>query len=151
MVRQQFEEWLETWVADVAEEIDKERAERVAELFERSNYVRQKDLADELDVEIRTVQRWLAGGSISKRHWQPLAAALNTSIRFLIFGEAEEPDESQVDRIEAKLDAIMAHLGITLPAKRPVDVARRAAQRREAQDTQAPSARPPQKRKGRAA
>lgn len=117
MVRERFEEWLGTWVDDVAEDIDKGRAERLAELIRRSEFARQKDIADELDVETRTVQRWLEGKSISKRDWADLAEALDTTIQYLIFGERDEAvDPTQLDRVEAKLDAILDHLGISQTA-----------------------------------
>lgn len=117
MVREKFEEWLDTFVSDVAEDIDQERADRFKDLFERSNYARQKDLAEELGVETRTVQRWLAGGTISKRYWKDLTTALETSTRYLIFGEelGEQHDETQLDHIEAMLTAVMDHLGVSLP------------------------------------
>lgn len=100
-VRQQFEDWL----AQVADDNDTARAERLTALFERSSFTRQKDLADELAVETRTVQRWLTGEGIAKRHWKPLAAALDTTVRFLMFGEEDEAavDETRLDRIEDAL------------------------------------------------
>lgn len=112
MVRQQFEDWLD----QVAEDDDTERAQRLSELFHRSRHNRQKDLAEAVDVETRTVQRWLNGGSISKRYWDDLARELDTNVRYLVFGEEDqdvEVDATQLDRIEAKLDAIMVALGLS--------------------------------------
>lgn len=104
----QFDDWL----AQVADDNDTARAERLTALFERSGFNRQKDLAEAVDVETRTVQRWLAGEGIAKRHWDDLARVLDTSVGYLIFGETDPAriDESQLDRIEAKLDEILSRL-----------------------------------------
>lgn len=104
MVRQQFEDWL----ADMADDNDIGRATRLNELFERSTLTRQRDLADAVGVELRTVQRWLQGGAISKTYWDTLAGVLDTTVKYLIFGEEDEPlDPSQLDRIEGKLDELL--------------------------------------------
>lgn len=137
-VRNQFEDWL----AQVADDMDIARAERLATLFERSPFTRQKDLADAIGVETRTVQRWLAGEGIAKRNWTELADALDTTVRFLVFGE-EEPkvDASQLDRIEEKLDRLLAMLeGEDIPAG-----FEEAADRTDAQQASS-GARPPRKR-----
>lgn len=106
MVRRQFEDWL----ADMADDNDIARSTRLNELFERSEFNRQRDLADAIGVEMRTVQRWLAGGQISKQYWDALADALGSTVRYVIFGEAESDpvDISQLEQISEKLDALIA-------------------------------------------
>lgn len=105
MVRAQFEDWL----TSLATDDDTARAERLAVLFARSRFKTQKELAAAIPVEVRTLQRWLAGGSISKQHWDALAEALETDWRYIIFGEDEEPDldADQMDRLELKVDELL--------------------------------------------
>lgn len=128
MVRQQFEDWLETVAEQEADDIDAGRAERLNDLLQKSRWHRQRDLADEVGVETRTVQRWLDGGGISKRHWDRLAEALDTTVRYLIFGDSEPHlDVSQMDRIEAmladlvnrvaRIEAVMPSVGDVLEAE----------------------------------
>lgn len=105
MVRRQFEDWL----SEMTDEDDTARAARLNELFERSEFNRQRDLADAVGVEMRTVQRWLAGGTISKQYWDSLAEALGSTVRYMIFGEAESDpvDVGQLDEISEKLDLLI--------------------------------------------
>lgn len=140
MVRRQFEDWLAT----VADDNDIARAERMTLLFERSEFTRQKDLADVIDVELRTIQRWLAGGSIKKTYWTSLADALGTTVQFLIFGEANAPDvdPSQLDRIEAKLDDILTRLDAAniTPRRTAAEIVAAEADRLSDTPTKAPRA-----------
>lgn len=137
MVRGQFEDWLNSLAADD----DTARAERLAELFARSRFKRQKDLAEAVPVEVRTLQRWLEGKPISKPYWDALADALGTSWRYLIFGEQEEPelDATQMDRIEEMLHEIsdrLEYAGFTLPTHEEI------ADREEARTASKPAPRP---------
>jgi transcriptional regulator with XRE-family HTH domain len=108
-VRAQFESWL----TEIAQDIDNERGERLRELVERSQLTQRK-LADEVGVESRTVQRWLRGGGIAAENRQPLADALGRSVAYIMHGELEGPDPhdilARLDRIEERLAEISERL-----------------------------------------
>lgn len=80
------------------------------------------DLAYNIGVEPRTVERWLAGESEPRRrnfkamseHWGVPITELRPDLE-----EEERQLQAQLDRIEAKLDVLLAHHGLTGPVEGP--------------------------------
>jgi transcriptional regulator with XRE-family HTH domain len=68
----------------------------------------QPVMAQECGVTLRAYQRWEAGGGISWENLQRIAEVGKTTTSYLIDGEAEpRGPQTQLDRIEAKLDQLL--------------------------------------------
>jgi transcriptional regulator with XRE-family HTH domain len=92
----------------------------------------QPELARRLGVSLRAVQKWEGGDSAPQ--WENLVALskfFSVSQDFLLYGEPSERQttaDSQLDRIEAKLDLLLQ----TVIPSSPAEVAEEAAARRTA-------------------
>lgn len=95
--------------------MDAERQEQVAARIREFRGPRpQRVIADKAGVTVRAYQAWEAGGGINWENIAPLAEALGVSEERLLFGR-DEPDPSQFERIERKLDALLAHFDVSPP------------------------------------
>jgi hypothetical protein len=72
----------------------------------------QPQVADEVGVTLRAYQEWEAGGGIAWPNLRKLAEVHRVSTNWLEHGD-EQPERahSQLDRIERKLDDVLARLG----------------------------------------
>jgi hypothetical protein len=72
----------------------------------------QPQIAREVGVTLRAYQEWEAGGGIAWQNLQKLAEVHQVSTNWLAHGD-EQPERArtQLDRIEGKLDALLADLG----------------------------------------
>jgi hypothetical protein len=72
----------------------------------------QPQIADEVGVTLRAYQEWEAGGGIAWPNLRKLAEVHRVSTNWLEHGD-EQPERahSQLDRIEQKLDKVLARLG----------------------------------------
>lgn len=113
---------------------------------------RREDLAQRTGASYRQIERWETGGSRPQTaNRLALAEAFEMELTEL-FPDLEAEEEAlrhQLERIEKKLDLILAAL--TKPAKSPAQVAKEAARRKQAQRTAAPTSQTGKKRSGRAA
>ena len=91
----------------MAEELQR-NAETGERLKRRRKALRltQPQVAALAGVTPRAYQAWEAGGGIAWRHLEPLAEALGWTVE-AIMGAEPEPDPSQLDRIERKLDELL--------------------------------------------
>jgi transcriptional regulator with XRE-family HTH domain len=88
------------------------RAERLRELRKDTHLSREK-VAGEIGVTTKTLYSWENGGSIRWHNAQKLAAFYGVDPESLVsreFSEAVGVSESQLDRIEAKLDRLVSLL-----------------------------------------
>jgi transcriptional regulator with XRE-family HTH domain len=106
----------ESWLTEIAEDIDNDRAARLRDLVAAS-HLTQRKLADLVGVESRTVQRWLNGKGIAPENREPLAKALGRSVGYIMHGELEGPDPHDIigrlDAIEESLAEIRAPATVT--------------------------------------
>ncbi|HKV67853.1 MAG TPA: helix-turn-helix transcriptional regulator [Gaiellales bacterium] len=101
----------ESWLTEIAHDIDKERGDRLQELFDRSPLTQRK-LADAIGVDARTVQRWLRGGGIAPENREPLASALGASVGYVMHGQVERPDPHDIlGRLDAIEEALRSRAG----------------------------------------
>jgi transcriptional regulator with XRE-family HTH domain len=85
---------------------DKARGQRIAQLRKRRRLTQQA-MAERLQIAYRTYQTWEAGTMPEWHNLEKLATALGVRAEHII-GEDEVPaDVTQLDRIEAKLDALL--------------------------------------------
>jgi len=72
----------------------------------------QPQIADEVGVTLRAYQEWEAGGGIAWPNLRKLADVHRVSTNWLEHGD-EQPERahSQLDRVEQKLDDVLARLG----------------------------------------
>lgn len=92
-----------------------EAAKRIRDLRDpRPQHV----VADALGVKLRTYQHWEEGDGISWENLEALAAYHGVSEDYILYGidNADSFIQTQLDRIEAKLDVLVSHL--PGPAKR---------------------------------
>lgn len=105
------------------------RAERLLELRTTRHLSREK-LANEIGVSTKSVYAWENGGGIKWTNAERLGAFYGVDPRGLVTHEADETDApesptdiqptSQLDRIEAKLDALVNAVGADLSELRGV-------------------------------
>jgi transcriptional regulator with XRE-family HTH domain len=71
----------------------------------------QPQMASEVGVSLRGYQQWEAGGGIKWSNLERLAKVHDVSPNYILYGE-EKPrgPKTQLDRIEAKLDELLAAL-----------------------------------------
>lgn len=130
-----------------------EVAERIKELRGK---VPQPVIADRVGVTLRAYQEWEAGGGIKWENYGKLALALGSTVEYLMHGEdaaraaSEAPRPGQLDRIEAKLDDLLARLPAT-PSDEVVAEVEAAGQQRDQQQTSPARASSRKKGSGRAA
>jgi len=95
------------------------QAERQAEVAARIRELRgpksQAAIAAEIGVTVRAYQRWEAGGGINWENIRPLADALGVSEERLLYGR-DEPDPSQLDRIESLVMQLLAQQELVMSA-----------------------------------
>jgi transcriptional regulator with XRE-family HTH domain len=123
----------ESWLTEIAEDIDKERGARLRGLIEAS-HLTQRKLADAVGVESRTVQRWLNGKGIAPENREPLAAALGRPVAYIMHGELEGPDPHD---ILGRLDAIEQALAEPRAPATYAELAESAAQHKALEDAMA--------------
>jgi transcriptional regulator with XRE-family HTH domain len=104
---------------------DYARAERLVAL-RKARHVSRERVASAIDVSTKAVYAWENGGGIRWLNAQKLGAFYGVDPESLVSrvsGEAEMPPPAnttaltQLDRVEAKLDAILEHFEITDPAE----------------------------------
>ncbi len=72
----------------------------------------QPQIADEVGVSLRAYQQWEAGGGIAWTNLKRLADIHGVSTEWLENGdERHEPAQPQLDRIERKVNEVLARLG----------------------------------------
>jgi hypothetical protein len=70
-------------------------------------------MAEETGVTLRAYQRWEAGGGIAWRNIERIAEVHHVSPNYILYGEAEpKGPQTQLDRIEAKLDRLLEALPV---------------------------------------
>lgn len=128
-------------------------AERQKEIGARIKDLRgkmpQQVIADRVGVTLRAYQAWEAGGGIAWANYERLAEALGVTEEYILYGESGKSNPStQLDRIEAKLDLILA--SISPPVTGPAVVLGEEVQRVRGQRARsdATSKRKPAKRRG---
>ncbi|MDP2712323.1 MAG: helix-turn-helix transcriptional regulator [Solirubrobacteraceae bacterium] len=107
--------------------------EVAARIRELRGLIPQPVIADRCDVSLRAYQEWEAGGGIKWENYGKLAAALNTTVEYLMHGGGEArvgDDPGQLDRIEQALAEFgdrLARIESGLDAKAPEDPRTRTA------------------------
>jgi transcriptional regulator with XRE-family HTH domain len=103
------------WMADM----DRQRGERIRDLREAHAWT-QRQLADRLQVDPKTVHNWEKGKDLLGDNLRDLAECFDTSMNYIRYGEREAPDlgellnsngngsQSQLDRIEANQQTFIA-------------------------------------------
>jgi transcriptional regulator with XRE-family HTH domain len=134
-------------------------AERQREVAARIRDLRgprpQRVIADLVGVTLRAYQAWEAGGGINWDNVQQLAEALGVTEEYLLYGRdaQAEPDPSQLDRIEAKLDrlieaaAMLSQLEERLRLLEAEELAREAEELARSEATSTSMARPPRQQR----
>lgn len=113
---------------------------------------RREDLAQLTGASYRQIERWEGGKSrpqIANRLALAEAFEMELSELFPDIEAEEEALRAQLNRIEEKLDAVL--VAVTKPARSPAQVAKAAAQRKKAQQSEAQASRGGKKRSDRAA
>lgn len=114
---------------------DKARGQHIKRLRE-SRRLTQQAMAEKLGIAYRTYQTWEAGTMPEWSNLERLATALGVRAEELI---GEDPpaaaSQSQLDRIEAKLDQLLEVLSPSSRAEGPAEVLEEAAARARAQRT----------------
>lgn len=101
-----------TLLLQMAADLERQReiGQRIKALREELGLT-QPVLADKVGVTLRAAQAWEAGGGIGYENRKRLAEELGVSEEFLLFGEpGRQGPSTQLDRIEAKLDAVLVLL-----------------------------------------
>jgi transcriptional regulator with XRE-family HTH domain len=109
---------------------DYARAERLREL-RAATHMSRENVANEIGVTTKTLYEWENGGKIRWENAQKLAAfytdklSVTVTAEELVSRELIEPTTpvggvSQLDRIEAKLDAIIAHFKIDIDTEEAI-------------------------------
>lgn len=105
------------WMA----ELDRQRGERIRDLREAHAWT-QRQVADKLGVDPKSVHNWEAGREINPTNLRELAEVLSVTPDYIRFGEREVPDltqmlsdgnnelQDQLDRIETNQQQILAEL-----------------------------------------
>lgn len=129
------------WMA----EQDRQRGERIRDLREAHAWT-QRQLADKLQVDPKTVHNWEAGKELNPTNLRELAELLKVPMDYIRFGERGVPDLtdmfasdpealSQLDRIEERQEQILGELrALRLQLAAPSQ--RRAARTPKAAPTQ---------------
>jgi transcriptional regulator with XRE-family HTH domain len=139
--------------ASVDQERKREIGRRVKRLRERSPHT-QESLADLLGMTLRGYQKAELTGSISYTKLEKLAEIHRVAegVDWFYLPADAAPDESQLDRIEAKLDDILSRLDLLLPESElqriAVQAAKRAAQGTAKGKRESVSARAAKKKQG---
>jgi transcriptional regulator with XRE-family HTH domain len=101
-------------------EMDRQRGERIRDLRDAHAWT-QRQLADRLGVDPKTVHNWEAGKELNPTNLRELAECLKVSMDYIRYGDRESPDltdllstngngPTQLDRMEAELAAIRVEL-----------------------------------------
>ena len=94
-------------------------AERQAQIAARIRELRgprpQRVIADLVGVTLRAYQAWEAGGGINWDNVRALADAFGVSEERLLYGR-DEPDPSQLDRIESLVTQLLAQQELVMTA-----------------------------------
>jgi transcriptional regulator with XRE-family HTH domain len=101
-------------------EMDRQRGERIRDLRDAHAWT-QRQLADRLGVDPKTVHNWESGKELNPTNLRELADCFQVSMGFIRHGEREAPDlsdllsttsgQTQLDRIEAEVAATRVELG----------------------------------------
>jgi transcriptional regulator with XRE-family HTH domain len=103
---------LDTLIAEMAKALQDEESP-AARLRELRGKKTQPVIADAVDVSLRAYQEWEAGGGISWAKLAKLAEYYGVSEEYILYGpEGSRPPQTQMDRMEQKLDAILEALGV---------------------------------------
>lgn len=97
--------------------MDAQRREELAARIKELRGLRtQQAIADRVGVTMRAYQAWEAGGGITWENIEALAKVFGVSEDYLLYGEVGDRLRAgtQLERIEAKLDALLAHHGLDL-------------------------------------
>jgi transcriptional regulator with XRE-family HTH domain len=97
--------------------MDAQRREELAARIKELRGLRtQQAIADRVGVTLRAYQAWEAGGGITWENIEALAKAFGVSEDYLLYGEVGDRLRAgtQLERIEAKLDALLTHHGLDL-------------------------------------
>lgn len=106
-------------VANWMAEMDRQRGERIRDLRDAHAWT-QRQLADRLGVDPKTVHNWEAGKELNPTNLRELAECLKVSMDYIRYGDREAPDlsdllnssgQSQLDRVETELAAIRVEIG----------------------------------------
>lgn len=105
-------------------------------------------VADAVHVTLRAYQAWEAGGGIAWENLQALAKFFEVSENYLLYGaEVPRGPETQLDRIEIKLDEVLSRLPATdLAADLEQELDAALAQDAAPSQDSAPSVRTPGRR-----
>jgi transcriptional regulator with XRE-family HTH domain len=129
------------------------REELAARIKELRGLRTQQSIADRVGVTMRAYQAWEAGGGITWENIEALAKVFGVSEDYLLSGEVGDRLRAgtQLERIEAKLDALLAHHGLdldALTAPHHGSVSELPADERAAHAVERPAPRTPAPRRG---
>lgn len=100
--------------------MDRQRGERIRDLRDAHAWT-QRQLADRLGVDPKTVHNWEAGKELNPTNLRELADCFKVSMDFIRYGEREAPDlgdlldagkaQPRLDRMESELAATRVEIG----------------------------------------
>jgi hypothetical protein len=118
-----------TLAVQMAMEMERQ-LEVAARIKELRGVVPQPKMADQVGVTLRAYQRWEAGDGIRWDNLERLAELHGVSTNWLLYGdERPEGSRSQLDRMEAMLEEVLALLQDAAPPGPEGELGRRVAKR----------------------
>lgn len=105
--------------------LEEERAARVRELKNQRPDLTWGRIAEHVGISERSVLQWQKTGGMSYTHAKKFAKLMDVSVDYVWSGTGDPPGtatpidldgDDQLDRIERKLDMLLEHFGLSMPA-----------------------------------